>query len=282
MCYKGGAPLSGPKFPLKGEPPYTVEAVLRSSGRAVTDSSFDLFDRAVTFLTATARGNQALSDILLIAASQMHGDSDPLSAEKPPPPWQADQKFVTALFPEENLESRVGYKAEGYTEYYPAAVYVSDYSTTVYERDADLACTLMHEYTHVALARIYWNVSSPWTDEDESFRSALDRRARRLALREAFDAITREPAGLYGVPNDDLRTALKTLSQNWAGYDGVRRYPESVPYLIEALFTAARFQEQDSVVVTVFGKNVMEVFTRYVLPDVGEAAQKVRAAALIT
>ncbi|MEV1167424.1 hypothetical protein [Nonomuraea sp. NPDC049784] len=279
------AGTANPRFQLSS--PASVADVLRSSGRSmdpeVYRQSYINFDKAIDFLVKTAGKHKVLSEILLIAAGQMHGERDPLDPDEPAKWGHDEEKFVTVLIPGNTIEAavRLPTKAVGYTDYLPAAVYVSDYSTTKIDPEVHFASTLMHEYTHVVIERIYRNVSVPWKNGDES--AAAAGKDRYNALVSAFLSIKEIPDGRWGIHNEDLRKLLVTLSNDWAGFTHSRRYPESVPYLVEALFLATRFGEQpESIVKTAFGEAIMDVFTKYVVPDINTAAQKVRKAGAVT
>ncbi len=282
--YKGGDAVNAAVE--RGRKARPVADVLRSSGRALNDSSFEYFDNAVSLLMKTAlteaeRGRPVLSEIALIAAGEMRGERDPLAGPAAPP-WTDKDKYVTVLLVGDKIKEWIGYDAPGFTDYYPAAVYVADASTSQYKLDAyaELASTLAHEYTHLAMIRMYQNASRPWTDDEEQV--LVKRPPRYEPLTKAFDSITFDPDRLRYVENNELREdALKYLSQNWAKYKGRALYAESVPYLVEALFQAARLGEPGAVA-TVFGSDVLKVFTDLVLPDINAAAQKVRAAGAVT
>jgi hypothetical protein len=283
FSYKGGQAVN--EAVARGRKAYPVADVLRSSGRALKDSSFEYFDSAVSLLMKTAlteaeRGQPVLSQIALIAAGQMCGERDPLGG-RGAPPWMDKDKYVTVLLVGDKIKERLDYDACGFTDYKPAAVYVADASHCTFKPDAyaELAGTLAHEYTHVAMIRMYQNASRPWTDDEEQV--LLKRPPRYEPLTKAFNSIPFDSDRLRYVENNELRElALKDISQDWARYKSYALYAESVPYLVQAFFQAARLGEPGAVA-TVFGDDVVDAFTHLILPDINAAAQKVRAAGAV-
>ena len=131
MSYRGGADTDAVVAGTKGKrgpalpssTPYKVKDVLLSSGRMVSPASYDLFAKAVDLLVTKALADRFLSDILLIAASQMFGSKNLLRPGELQWRESGEDAFVTIVFPGATLDFTSD-KAEGETVDDPAAVYV--------------------------------------------------------------------------------------------------------------------------------------------------------------
>ncbi|MFJ7415275.1 hypothetical protein ACIQWZ_31390 [Streptomyces sp. NPDC098077] len=286
--------------------PFQVGDVLRHSVRAESVEQYEAFDTTVLRLLVDRmdlrllvgrmdlRG--ALADIVYIAAGEMIGPVDPLEAYRRTRPWniedrswQADgdarpwsalDRFLTVLLPEGEPLVVLKQRAAGYTQYYPAAVYLAGGAADDLKRDAvPMTANLVHEYTHLALGRIYANASLPWPD---SRRFDPD---RTHALGTAFAAAAKagETAlgrGLTGITSQGLREILRHIARTLAGMSAVDLDREAVPYLIEAEIAAACHDEPEAVS-AVFGTALPAAFEQYVAPELRAAAAAIDDAGLL-
>ncbi|GAA1987951.1 hypothetical protein [Catenulispora subtropica] len=316
MGYLGGttvdAAAAKTRAPLPAVPPgaaVRVRDVLLNCGRVLDReeaATFGLYRRALRLLEETASRFPPLADILMIAASQTHGGTDLLSGRPWPDP---EHKFVTMLFKgkvlrcQRTAECHLGTgcpacpfpAASGVTLEGPAAVYAADASARRVDDEVAavrLAATLMHEYTHVALRRMYGNVSLPWFEREGVPAAEVDPRIVRLrerrnervsALMQAFDGM--KPVRIPDAePNAEVRGYLVDIATDWCAYGaGTKvRYQESVPYIVEAYFHACRLGRQDAVA-TLFGLFVSsDPFLLYVVPEFADMAAVVRGTGLIS
>ncbi|NUR62170.1 MAG: hypothetical protein HOV87_26450 [Catenulispora sp.] len=319
MGYLGGpvvdAAAARVRVPLPAVPsgaPVRVRDVLLNRGRvldAEEQAAFGLYRRALRLLEETGSRFPPLADILLIAASQGHGPADPLTGQPWPDPPDSERRFLTIVLHGKVLRCartagcRLGTgchtcpfpAASGVTLEGPAAVYAADASARRVDDEVAavrLAATLMHEYTHVALRRMYDNVSLPWFERETAPPELVDRRivrfrahrnARVSALMEAFDGMrtVRIPDS---EPNPELRAYLVDIAADWCGYAaGTRlRYQESVPYLAEAYFHACRLHRPDAVS-SLYGLLVSGApFVQFLAPEFADFAAVVRAGGQIS
>lgn len=277
--------------------PFRVGDVLRHSVRAESVEQYEAFDGTVLDLLVDRmdlRG--ALADIVYIAAGEMIGPVDPLEAYRRTRPWniedrsrQADgdarpwsalDRFLTVLLPEGEPLVVLGQRGAGYTQYYPAAVYLVGGAADDLERDAvPMTACLVHEYTHLALGRIYANASLSWPD---SRRFDPD---RTYALRTAFAAAAKAGktalgSGLTGITSPGLRGILQHIARTLADMSAVDLDREAIPYLIEAEAAAACHDEPDAVS-AVFGTALPTAFGTYVAPELRAAAEAINGAGLL-
>ena len=327
MVYLGGTPLTAAaarvRVPLPTPPPGTpvrVRDILLNRGRvldAEEPTAFALYRRALRLLEESASRFPPLADILLIAASQSYGPIDLLTGRPWPEPSSpasvasvdsaapdSERPFVTIVLHGKTLrcartaDCRLGTAcrscpfpaASGVTLEGPAAVYVADASGRRVGDDVAavrLAAALMHEYTHVALRRMYDNASLPWFERETAPPDQVDRRitrfrahrnARVSALMQSFDAM-RTVRIQDAEPNPELRAYLVDIAVDWCGYSpGTRqRYQESVPYLAEAYFHACRLNRPDSVSLLYGMLAGGAPFVEYVAPEFADFAAVVRA-----
>ncbi|MFD3977644.1 hypothetical protein ACFVBM_31485 [Streptomyces griseus] len=280
---------------------FAVGDVLRHSVRADSAEQYEAFNDTVLYLLcerAPLPGH--LADILYIAAGVTIGAVDPLEAHRgtrpwnirvhPEPegpsadrgaqPWSGLDRFVTVLLPEGQSLVVQGHRGAGYTQYFPAAVYLAGVPAEDLRRDpVPMTANLLHEYTHVALGRIYANASLPWPD-DRSYEPG-----RTDALRRAFaDAVAAGrialASELTAVSHAGLRQVLKHLAESLRDMRPEDWDREAVPYLIEAE-VAAFYHGEPEAVSAVFGPGLPAAFERYVAPELEAAAGAVEAAALI-
>ncbi|GAA2031636.1 hypothetical protein GCM10009839_34510 [Catenulispora yoronensis] len=316
MGYLGGPTVDAAagrvRAPLPAAPPGTpvrVRDVLLNCGRVLDAeelTAFGLYRRALRLLEDAAARFRPLADVLMIAASQTHGATDLLTGR----PWaDPGRKFVTVVFKGKVLrcprlpECRLGIgchscpfpAASGVTLEGPPAVYAADASA---RRVADevaavrLAATLMHEYAHVALRRMYDNVSLPWFERESGPAAEVDprivrirehRNARVSVLMQSFDGMkpVRHPDS---EPNPELRAYLVDIALDWCTYGaGTRiRYQEAVPYVVEAYFHAVRLHRPDAVGLLFGMFTSTDPFLRLVAPEFADLAAVVRASGEIT
>lgn len=277
--------------------PFRVGDVLRHSVRAESAEHYEVFDGTVLDLLVHRMGLRgALADIVYIAAGEMIGPVDPLEAYRRTRPWniedrsrQADgdarpwsalDRFLTVLLPEGEPLFVLGQRGAGYTQYHPAAVYLVGGAADDLKRDAvPMTASLVHEYTHLALGRIYANAGLPWPD---------DRRydpGRTYALRTAFAvaakaAETALGSGLTGITSPGLREILQHIARTLAGMSPVDLDREAIPYLIEAEVAAACHDEPEAVS-AVFGTALPVAFGQYVAPELAGAVEAIAGNDLI-
>ncbi|MFK0147059.1 hypothetical protein ACIQUZ_18450 [Streptomyces griseus] len=280
---------------------FAVGDVLRYSVRAGSVEQYDVFNDTVLYLLfdrEPLRGH--LADILYIAAGVTIGAVDPLEAHRgtrpwnirvhPEPegpsadrgaqPWSGLDRFVTVLLPEGEPLVVQGHRGAGYTQYFPAAVYLAGVPAEDLRTDAvPLTANLLHEYTHVALGRIYANASLPWPDDRsyEPDRTDTLRRAFAAAVAAGRRALARE---LTAVSHAGLRQVLKHLAESLRDMRPEDWDREAVPCLVEAE-VAAFYHGEPEAVSAVFGPGLPAAFERYVAPELEAAAGAVEAAALI-
>ncbi|NUP51531.1 MAG: hypothetical protein HOW97_30075 [Catenulispora sp.] len=316
MGYLGGpavdAAAARVRAPLPAGPPgapVRVRDALLNCGRVLDPeepATFGRYRRALRLLEEAASRYQPLADILMIAASQTRGPVDLLSGR----PWDGPGRtFVTIVLQGKELRCprtarcrlRTGCRvcpfpaASGVTLEAPAAVYAADASARRVDEEVAavrLASTLMHEYTHVALRRMYDNASLPWFARETAPPDLVDRRFVRFrehrnvrvsALMQAFDGMktVRVPDA---EPNPELRAYLVDIAADWCSYAaGTKlRYQESVPYVAEAYFHAHRLNRPDSVEL-LFGLFAGSApFTQYVAPEFADLAAVVRSGGQLT
>lgn len=315
MAYLGGAPVDAAagqvRVPLPAVPPgqpVRVRDVFLNRGRVVdaeVATTLPVLRRALRVLEDTAAKYQPLADILMIAASQMHGPRDLLTGG----PWPGpEHEFLTFVVKGPVLrcprlaECRLARAcaacpfpaASGVTLEGPSAVYAADAT----ERRVDetvaavrLAATLMHEYTHVALRRMYDNHSLPWFERESGPADQVDSRIVRLrehrnlrvsSLMQAFDDM--KPVRFPEVEdNAELRGYLAALATDWCTYGaGERlRYQESVPYVVEAFFHAFRLDRPEAVG-RMYGSYIRLPFENLVAPELADMAAVVRGRGVLT
>lgn len=289
MSYRGGAETDAVVAGTKGKrgpalpssTPYKVKDVLLSSGRMVSPASYDLFAKAVDLLVTKALADRFLSDILLIAASQMFGSKNLLRPGELQWRESGEDAFVTIVFPGATLDFTPD-KAEGETVDDPAAVYVGTSDSLPGSRVPDCAATLIHEYTHVVLGRKYRNNSAPWPALEWH-----EKDARKDSLVEAFqqpvkqDTFDERLSSCKKYP--EVEIALQKVLRDWAGY---RNKPgalnaESVPYYVEGAFQLAYAGSPDGMV-KVFGQPIVDAVNKYLVPEIRESAEAVERAAVVT
>lgn len=280
---------------------FPVGDVLRHSVRADSVEQYDAFnDTVLDLLFDRAPLQGYLADILYIAAGVTIGPVDPLeayrgtrpwniqvhqepegpSADRGAQPWSGLDRFVTVLLPDGEPLVVQERRGAGYTQYFPAAVYLAGVAAEDLRRDAvPMTANLLHEYTHVALGRIYANASLPWPD-DRSYEPG-----RTDALRRAFaDAVAAgkiaAASGPAAVSDAGLMQILKHIAESLGGMRPEDWDREAIPYLIEAEVAAFYYGEQGAVS-AVFGPALHAAFERYVAPELEAAAGAVQAANLV-
>ena len=257
MAYLGGPAIDdivadGFRFPaLTPGQPAPLRDVLLGSVRAADRRSLSRFQEAVDHLLFAADEHQILYAILIIAAAQMRRAQDP---------------YVTIILPGRSLKSAVAKldptavpfaDAKGLAfNQAPSAVFVVDERD---ERDSassnadqlvSFAANLMHELTHVALARVYGNDSLPWRPGDErNLPGALPGAHRRVAdLMNRFEQTPGELArpAFVAPAGDWLLDRFSQILDDWHGQTrgtGGKLSRESVPYLIEGTFLSVRYMD---------------------------------------
>jgi hypothetical protein len=316
MGYLGGPAVDAAarkvRAPVPAVPPgeaVRVRDLLLNCGRVLDQeepATFGLYRRALRMLEEAASRCPPLADILMIAASQTRGGTDLLTGQ----PWpDSERRFVTIVLKGKALrcprtsECRLGIgchtcpfpAASGVTLEGPSAVYAADASARRVDDEVAavrLAATLMHEYTHVALRRMYDNVSLPWFEREGTPAAEVDRRIVRLrerrnervsVLMQAFDGM--RPVRIPDAePNPELRGYLVDIATDWCTYGaGTKlRYQESVPYIAEAYFHACRLSRPDAVGL-LFGMFVSsDPFLQYVVPEFADLADVVRGTGLVS
>lgn len=238
--FRFGAPPTGQPAPLRD--------VLLASGRATDREGLRRFQEAVDDVLLAAKAHQILYAIVVIAAAQTRRAADP---------------YVTIVLPGHNLRTAV-------TKLKPAVVPFADAKGLTFnppppavfavdERDPEgsptnqrlnFAATLIHEFTHVALVRVYGNDSLPWYPDDEQKGRETDAYKRVGVLMQRFrqtpgklahpDYV--EPAGSWLV--DRFNQILDDWHGLPSGFSG-KLNSESVPYLIEGTFLSLRHEKWD-------------------------------------
>lgn len=289
VVYKGGVDGIVRKGPLAQLPdvppgsPQKVADVLLYSGRAAGGSSFFCFSQAVDALIGVARRNTLIADILTVVAGQMYGAVDPLRTGQDLHPWIPVRKFVTVLFAGRVLNPPFQV-ACGETWDGPAAVYVADASPLGADGVSVLAATLVHEYTHAALMRVYRNGGVPWAEDVPGI--SADERAKlnraRDGLRAAFKTVTAGPVDADAEFDADLRKKLKDIGRDWCKYKGTGALDrESVPYVVESLFWESWLHAAEGSVERWFGKPLTNAVRQFVVPDVNAVAQRLVQACVV-
>jgi hypothetical protein len=254
VAYLGGQAIDdivagGHRFPaLPPGQPAPLREVLLASARATDQKGLYRFREAVDQLLYAAVDHQILYAIVVIAAAQTRRAQDP---------------YVTIILPGGNLKTAVAKldpaavpfpDAKGLAfNYEPSAVFAVDERDSTSGADDQLlgfAANLMHEFTHVALARVYGNDSKPWYPGDE--RNAAE--ARPGAHQRVTDLMKRfeltpdklahptfvEQAGKW------LMVRFDQILDDWHSQtrgSGGKLSSESVPYLIEGTFLSVRYMD---------------------------------------
>jgi hypothetical protein len=293
MSYKGGKitddiVAKGTLAPLPAVAagtPQRVHDVLLFSGRAERNSHFK-FSQAVEQLMRVAATSTLLTDILTVVAGQMYGAADPLETDPTAAPWLPERRFVTVIFAGRALP-RPQFSALGETVDGPASVFVADNPVddqTSGDPTFELATTLMHEYTHAALMRVYRNGGEPWAEPVKlSAQAAETRRAAQNALRPAFNAVTAGPVDTATPYDPDLKVKLAKIAKNFLAHNvsQAAMARECVPYLVEALFSEGYLLAKQGSVRRWFGDALPDAVAKHVEPDIAAAARRTREARVV-